>query len=96
MEKVEELIKNTFYQHINDLSFLINSTHLTYSPNNNSLHSDTDKSLYFNDVIIEYQSIEKDANGGITLNVILSSVNGIITDATIPIKRFLLSSDLNK
>ena len=96
MEKVEELIKNTFYQHINDLSFLINSTPLTYSPNNNSLHSDTDKSLYFNDVIIEYQSIEKDANGGITLNVILSSVNSIITDATIPIKRFLLSSDLNK
>ena len=94
--EVEALIKRTFSQHIKDLTFSINSTSLTYSPDRHSLYNDNEKSLYFKEVIIEYQSIEKDAQGGITLNVKLSSVNGTILDAIIPIKHFLLSSDLNK
>ena len=93
---VEALIKQTFTQHIKELSFSINSTSLSYDASKHSLYSDTEKSLYFKEVFIEYHSIEKDAQGGITLNVKLSSVNGTILDAIIPIKHFLLSSDLNK
>ena len=93
---VEALIKQTFTQHIKDLAFSINGTLLTYDASKHSLYNDSKKSLYFEEVFIEYQSIEKDAQGGITLNVKLSSVNGTILDAIIPIKRFLLSSDLNK
>lgn len=93
---VEALIKQTFTQRIKDLSFSINGTSLTYGSDRHSLYNDNEKSLYFKDVIIEYQSIEKDDQGGITLNIKLSSVNGTILDAIIPIKRFLLSSDLNK
>ena len=51
--------------------------------------------LYFNDVYIEYQSIVKETDGSFTMLVKLSSVNGRILDEIIPIKRFLLSSDLN-
>lgn len=94
--KVEELIKQTFTLHIKDLAFSINGTSLTYDASKHSLYNDSKKSLYFEEVFIEYHSIEKDDQGGITLNVKLSSVNGTILDAIIPIKRFLLSSDLNK
>ena len=43
----------------------------------------------------EYQSIVKETDGSFTMLVKLSSVNGRILDEIIPIKRFLLSSDLN-
>ena len=91
-----ELVKRTFTQNINKLRFSINSTSVSYSPNLHSLYSDTDKSLYFNNVILEYQSIVKERDGSITLNTRLSSVNGKIMDIIVPVTRFLLSSDLEK
>lgn len=91
-----EIVKRTFTQNINKLRFSINSTSVSYSPNLHSLYSDTDKSLYFNNVILEYQSIVKERDGSITLNTRLSSVNGKIMDIIVPVTRFLLSSDLEK
>lgn len=73
-----------------------NPPSMSYSPNMHLLYSDTDKSLYFNNVILEYQSIVKERDGSITLTTKLSSVNGKIIDIIVPVTRFLLSSDLEK
>lgn len=92
---LDELIRNTFKNNISNLHFLINNTRLLYSDSDHSLYNNENKPLYFNDVYIEYQSIVKETDGSFTMLVKLSSVNGRILDEIIPIKRFLLSSDLN-
>ena len=89
------IIRNTFKNNISNLHFLINNTRLLYSDSDHSLYNNENKPLYFNDVYIEYQSIVKETDGSFTMLVKLSSVNGRILDEIIPIKRFLLSSDLN-
>ena len=40
--------------------------------------------------------MEKDVKGDMTLNIKLSSVNGKVINAIIPVKHFLTSGDLNK
>lgn len=93
---LDGLVKRTFKQNINKLRFSINSTPMSYSQSMYSLCSDTEKSLYFNNVVMEYQSIVKEKDGSITLNVKLSSVNGSIIDIIVPITRFLLRNDVEK
>ena len=94
----EELIKSSFNQHVTKLSFSYSYedfNELIYSPEH-TLYSDTEKLLYFKDVVIEFHSTVKESNGDLTLNVVLSSVNGYIIDSVIPIRHFLLNSDFGK
>ena len=94
---VEEIVKRTFNQHVTELSFSYKGiTQLSYNSSGPSLYSDDEKSLYFNEVIMEYHSMEKDVKGDMTLNIKLSSVNGKVINAIIPVKHFLTSGDLNK
>lgn len=92
----EELIKSSFNQLVTKLSFSYKGfNELIYSPEH-TLYSDTEKSLYFKDVVIEFHSTVKESNGDLTLNVVLSSVNGYIIDSVIPIRHFLQNSDFGK
>ena len=95
IEKMCKEKKSLNHFNISNLHFLINNTRLLYSDSDHSLYNNENKPLYFNDVYIEYQSIVKETDGSFTMLVKLSSVNGRILDEIIPIKRFLLSSDLN-